>query len=68
MVNYRTFRAEVSKQLDIRDWTYYDLAKATGYEYKTIERFMGKKDNRPKSEAVALAIAKALNIPEHMAT
>lgn len=68
MVNYKAFRAEVSKQLDIRDWTYADLAKETGYEYKTIERFMGKSDSRPKSEAVARAIAKALDIPEHMAT
>lgn len=69
MIDHKAFRAEVKKQLTLRGWTYRNLVKETGYKYGTIERFMGGYDNnRPQSEAVARAIAKALDIPEHMAT
>lgn len=68
MRDFIGFKAACKKQMTEYHWTNNDLAKATGYSIGAIERFMGEKDTRPKSEAVALAIAKALNIPEHMAT
>lgn len=71
MQNYEAFRAEVCAKLsakkrpDGRRWTYKDLAKATGYRDNTIEQFMcGLK----VTDNVALAMAKALDIPEHLAT
>ena len=65
MRNYELFRAEIKKQQALRRWTYEDLGKATGYKASTIEAFMcGHKI----TDRVALALAKALDIPEHMAT
>lgn len=71
MQNYEAFRAEVCARLSAkkrpngRRWTYDDVAAATGYSRNTIEQFMcGLKI----TDNVATAMAKALDIPEHMAT
>lgn len=65
MRDFKAFKAECKKQMVLRDWTNADLAKATGYKIGTIESFMG---NRKVTDQTAKAIAKALDIPEHMAT
>lgn len=72
MVNYEEFTAEVKKQLRKRRWTQQELADATvnlksgnPYSASAINSFM---DGSRISDSVALAIAKALDIPEHMAT
>lgn len=72
MKDYETFRARVlaeyksRRREDGRRWTYTELAEATGkYTANTIEAFMC---GRKVSNDVALAIAKALGIPEHLAT
>ncbi len=69
LLNIKAFRAEVKKRLFEKEWTYKDLAKATGYGTRTIEVFMGKCHDkcRDPSVNVAVAIAKALDIPEYMA-
>lgn len=67
MRDFIRFKAEVKKQLTLRGWTYKDLQVVTGYTYKTIEKFMcGKYGSN--GDFVGKAIAKALDIPEHMAT
>lgn len=65
MTDYNSFRAEVKKALALRGWKYKELALATGYKVRTIEAFMC---NCRVTDEVAQAIAKALDIPEHMAT
>ena len=65
LANYKLFRAEIRKQMDLRDWKYKDLAKASGYSVASIEGFMG---GYRVNDRVAGAIAKALDIPAHMAT
>lgn len=65
MVKFPLFRAEVKKQLSLRNWTYKDLAMATGYKYRTIEAFMNEKR---VTDNVARAIAEVLDIPEHLAS
>ena len=63
--NYKAFKAEVRKQLSLRGWKYKDLSVATGYTTRTIEAFMcGSRT----SDSLAEAIAKALDIPAHLAT
>lgn len=63
--NYKLFKGEVRKQLILRDWSYDDLSKATGYSktslYNMISGGIG-------SEKIVKAIITALDIPEHMAT
>ena len=69
--DYEKFRAAVvaalseRKREDGRRWGYKDLAKATGYSVNTIEQFMCA---IKITDNAALAIAKALDIPEHMAS
>ena len=65
LANYKMFRAEIRKQMDLRDWKYKDLAKASGYSVAAIEGFMG---GYRVNDRVAGAIAKALDIPAYMAT
>lgn len=65
MRDFKAFKAECKWKMVLLEWKYDDLAKATGYSQKTIEAFMC---GRKITDNVALAIAKALNIPEHMAT
>lgn len=65
MRDFKAFKAECKKQMVLRDWTNADLAKATNYALGTIESFMG---NHKVTYQVAVAIAKALDIPLHMAT
>ena len=65
LANYKLFRAEIRKQMDLRDWKYKDLAKASGYSVAAIEGFMG---GYRVNDRVAGAIAKALDIPAYMST
>lgn len=71
MRDYEKFRAAVvaalseRKREDGRRWAYKDLAKATGYSTSTIEMFMCE---MKVTDNVAVAIAKALDIPEHLAS
>lgn len=51
--------------MDLRDWKYKDLAKASGYSVAAIEGFMG---GYRVNDRVAGAIAKVLDIPAYMAT
>lgn len=64
MTDFKRFKAEVKKALVLREWTYRDLSKATGYTVKTIEAFMSE---CKVTDNVACAIAKALDIPEYLA-
>lgn len=67
MRNFLVYKAEVKKRQVEKGMTYKDLAKATGYSYKTIEKFMcGAYSCSDKK--IAKAIAGALDIPEYMAT
>ena len=63
--DYITFKAEVKKQQCLKKLTYSDLEEITGYKASTIEAFMC---GRKVTDNVALALAKALDIPEHLAT
>ena len=72
MVNYEGFTAEVAKKLRERRWTRQKLADATAkpgtnepYSVDTVNSFM---QGVRVSDDVAKAIAKALDIPEHMAS
>ena len=65
MANYKALCAEIRKQLYLRGWKCKDLAKATGYTTGTIYAFMG---GRRVNDKIAETIAKALDIPPHMAT
>lgn len=65
MQNFTAFRAEVKKRLTLKNWKHKDLAKAIGYSTSAIDTFMcGSRC----SDSLARAIAKELNIPEHMTT
>lgn len=65
MIDFVRFKAEVKKQLALKEWTYADLAKASGYSRSTIESLMcGVR----ATDKVCKAVAKALDIPEHMTT
>lgn len=65
MVDFIRFKAEVKKQMILRGWTNDDLAKATGYKESTIRALMcGERTG----DAVCKAVAKALDIPEYLAT
>lgn len=65
VTNHTALCAEIRKQLYLRSWKCKDLAKATGYTTGTIYAFMsGSRVN----DKIAEAIAKALDIPPHMAT
>ena len=58
------FKAEVKKQLALRNWKYKDLALATGYTVGTIEALMcGARVN----DTIAEIVAKTLGIPLSMA-
>ncbi len=69
--DYEKFRAATVAALSERKrdngrrWRYVELAKATGYSVNTIEQFMG---GVKVTDNVAIAIANALDIPEHLAT
>lgn len=63
----REFRAEAKKQMVLRDWKHKDLAKATGYSVSTIDCFMSGHYAKASDDFVR-TVAKALDIPEHMAT
>lgn len=65
LTNYKMFRAEIRKQMDLRDWKYKDLAKASEYSVAYIEGFMG---GYRVNDRLAEAIAKALDIPTYVAT
>ncbi|MDE7399580.1 MAG: helix-turn-helix transcriptional regulator [Oscillospiraceae bacterium] len=72
MVNYEKFTAEVAKRLREQRWTRQKLADATvnlksgnPYSVDTVNSFM---QGKRISDDVANAIAKALDIPEHMAS
>lgn len=53
------FRAEVKKELALREWKYKDLAKATGYSVNAIDTFMC---GARCSETLRKKIAEVLNI------
>lgn len=65
MQNFTAFRAEVKKRLALRDWKHKDLAKATGYSVDAINSLMcGSRC----SDALAVSVARALEIPDYMIT
>ncbi len=37
MIDFRWFRSEVKKQLELRSWKPKDLAEATGYSLQSIQ-------------------------------
>lgn len=59
---YEVFIAECKKEMSLRKWKHKDLAKATGFKLSTIYTFFTDIPNRDKSQNVARAISKALNI------
>lgn len=59
IIIYRLFKAEVKKQLFLKNWKYKELAKATGKKESTISAFM---IGHRESENVANCIAKVLGI------
>lgn len=67
MKDFLKFKAEVKKRQVEKGMTYKDLEKITGYSYKSIEKFMCGAYGS-SGEAIAKAIAKALDIPEYMTT
>lgn len=67
MKDFIKFKAEVKKRQVETGMTYKDLEKATGYSYKSIERFMCGAYGG-SGEVIAKAIAKALDIPEYLTT
>ena len=54
------------QQMNERDWSQSDLARASGLTRATISYYMGKKSKRPEDEALR-KIAKALNVPTETA-
>ncbi len=60
MKDYIAFRAEAKKQMALREWRNFDLAKATGYSLSSIENLMC--GSRCSKKLVA-AVAEALQIP-----
>lgn len=65
MANFPLFRAEVKKQLDLRNWKYRDLATAVGCSVHYINSIMG---GGRCSYKMAQKIADTLGIPKHLAT
>jgi transcriptional regulator with XRE-family HTH domain len=59
-MNKRRFRAEVKKELYLHNWSYKDLAEATGYTHGTIKMMMHT-DTRLSHKAMQ-KIAEALSI------
>lgn len=57
---FYVFRAEVLKQLALRDWSYSALADATGYSLDYIYHIMSGQFG---SKRAVIKIAKILNIP-----
>lgn len=67
MKDFLKFKAEVKKRQVEKGMTYKDLEKATGYSFKTVEKFMCGAYTC-SDEKIAKAIAEALDIPEYMTT
>ncbi|MCM1276981.1 MAG: hypothetical protein NC299_16725 [Lachnospiraceae bacterium] len=65
IVNYPLFKAEVKKQMSLRDWKRRDLAKATGYSIHSIDTVFRK---TKCSDELAKTIAKVLDIPNYLAS
>lgn len=59
---YEIFKAEVVKELRIRNIGQKELAQMTGYKPQTIRQFMSKAKGRDDSDRVAKAISHALGI------
>lgn len=59
---YEVFAADCKREMYIRKISNGDLAKMTGYKRSTIDAFFSDTALRSKSENVAKAISKALNI------
>lgn len=55
----RVFKAEVVKQLVLHNWSYRDLAEATGYTYKSMKTIINGERLTPR---VAAKIAEVLGI------
>lgn len=60
---FYAFRAEVLKQLALRDWSYSTLAVATGYSLDYVYHIMS---GQYGSKRAAIKIAKILNIPREL--
>lgn len=65
VTDYPTLRAEIKKELSLREWTYTDLATKTGYSVFYIRSFMAGYLGSPKA---AHKIVSVLGIPEYLAT
>ena len=57
--DYRSFRAEIKKELVLRGWKHKDLAKATGYSVNAIDSLMC---GARASDKLVAAVADALSI------
>lgn len=65
MKNFHLFRAEVRKQLDLRNWKYRDLATAVGCSVHYINSIM---NGGRYSDKIVEKIVDILRIPKHLAT
>lgn len=62
MISSSQLRGEIKKQLDIRGWSYKDLARETGYSQMTVRTYMS--DQEKQSERFETAVRKILKIQE----
>lgn len=65
IANFPLFRAEVRKQLDLRNWKYRDLATAAGCSVHYINSIM---NGGRCSDRIAEKIIDILEIPKHLTT
>ena len=63
-MNKTEFKAEVKKQLTLKDWSYKDLSEHTGYSQHTIQVTMC--DDAKLSNTAMKKFAEVLNIEPHL--
>ncbi len=61
MRNFHLFRAEVKRELTLRNWTYTDLAERVGYAPCYVQHLMAGAG----SKKAAFKVMNALNIDTH---
>ena len=59
---YEVFAADCKREMYLKKMKNKDLAELTGYKCSTIDVFFSDLNTRQKSERVAKAISKALNV------
>lgn len=65
VTDFRTFRAEVMKELSLRGWKYTDLARESGYSVSYVRLALANIQGSPK---IAKRIVDVLGLPEHLAS